>query len=426
MSKKDIVTEHRAFDALIDVIGVEIEQAQVKLIVAANVQMLLHYWKLGYIISSTQNRLGWGGKVIDTIAKAIKVKHPEKKGYSTRNLKYMCQFAKQYPIEVLEYLSETDMELSQPTIESVLRVVEKINDCKFGQEPLAQIQETANADTEIISKLMTCDIDTLLVEIGQEPLAQLERQFISSPIVKINWAAHVILMNSRLPLGQRYWYMKQALENGWSSNVLDMQVKSDLFGRQIKEGKVNNFTATLPKIQSDLANYLLKDPYIFDLAGAREAVDERDIEEQLVTHITKYLLQMGTGFAFVARQKHFQVGDSDFYADLVLYNIKLHAYVVIELKATPFKPEYAGQLNFYINVIDDKLRGENDNKTIGLLLCKGKDEVVAQYALTGYNQPIGVSDYQLSKAIPEDLKSTLPSVEDVEQELTHLLERDVK
>jgi len=231
----------------------------------------------------------------------------------------------------------------------------------------------------------------------------------------------MVLLDSKLSLGVRYWYMKQCVEFGWSSNVLKMQIENNLFKRQIENQKVNNFTATLPKPQSDLANYLLKDPYIFDLAGAKERADERDIEEQLVTHVTKYLLEMGTGFAFVARQKHFQIGNSDFYADLILYNIKLHAYVVIELKATPFKPEYAGQLNFYINVVDDKMRGEQDHKTIGLLLCKGKDEVMAQYALSGYNQPIGVSDYQLSKAIPEDLKSALPTVEEVEEELSHLL-----
>ncbi len=168
----------------------------------------------------------------------------------------------------------------------------------------------------------------------------------------------------------------------------------------------------------------MKDPYIFDLVGAKEKADERDIEEQLVKHVTRYLLEMGNGFAFVARQKHFQIGNSDFFADLILYSIPLHAYIVVELKATPFKPEYAGQLNFYINVVDDKLRGENDNKTIGLLLCKGKDEVVAQYALTGYDQPIGISDYQLSKAIPENLKSVLPSIEEVEEELTSFLDKD--
>ena len=157
---------------------------------------------------------------------------------------------------------------------------------------------------------------------------------------------------------------------------------------------------------------------------AKEKEDERDIEEQLVKHVTRYLLEMGNGFAFVARQKHFQIGNNDFFADLILYSIPLHAYIVVELKATQFKPEYAGQLNFYINVVDDKMRGENDNKTIGLLLCKGKDEVVAQYALTGYDQPIGISDYQLSKAIPENLKSVLPSIEEVEEELTSFLDKD--
>jgi predicted nuclease of restriction endonuclease-like (RecB) superfamily len=217
--------------------------------------------------------------------------------------------------------------------------------------------------------------------------------------------------------------MKQAVEFGWSRNIRDLQIESGLFQRQIENQKVNNFTATLPKPQSDLANYLLKDPYIFDLAGVKERADERDIEEQLVNHVTKYLLEMGTGFAFVARQKHFQIGNKDFYADLILYNIKLHAFVVVELKATPFKPEYTGQLNFYINVVNDKLKGEHDNKTIGLLLCRGKDEIMAQYALEGYNQPIGVSDYQLSKAIPDELKSALPTVEEVEQELSYLLEQ---
>jgi len=236
----------------------------------------------------------------------------------------------------------------------------------------------------------------------------------------------MVLMDSKLPLGIRYWYLKETLEQGWSRNILAMQIESDLFKRQIASRKVTNFTATIPQPQSDLAHYLLKDPFIFDLANAKKSADERDIEDQLVTYVTKYLLEMGNGFAFVARQKHFQIGNSDFYADLILYNIKLHAYFVIELKSTPFKPEHIGQLNFYVNVIDDKLRGEGDNKTIGLLLCKGKDEVVAQYALDGYSQPLGVSDYQLSRAIPENLKSTLPSIEEVEQELTQLLKQRKK
>lgn len=199
-----------------------------------------------------------------------------------------------------------------------------------------------------------------------------------------------------------------------------MQIETKLFARQIIAKKVSNFSVRLPQPQSDLANYLMKDPYIFDIMGQTERMTEKDIERQLVSHITKYLLEMGNGFAFVAQQKHFEVGDSDFYADLILYNIPLHAYVVIELKATPFKPEYMGQLNFYINVVDNTLRGKHDNKTIGLLLCNGGDKVVAQYALSGYDQPIGISDYQLSKAIPENLKSVLPTIEEVEEELSKI------
>ena len=165
----------------------------------------------------------------------------------------------------------------------------------------------------------------------------------------------------------------------------------------------------------------MKDPYIFDMMGLTDQMAERDIEQQMIALITKYLLEMGSGFAFVAQQKHFQVGEQDFYVDLILYNIQLHAYVVIELKATPFKPEYMGKLNFYINIVDDTLRGIQDNKTIGLLLCNGGDKVVAQYALSGYEQPIGISDYQFSEAIPERLRSSLPSIEDVEEELKRLL-----
>ena len=425
-NNKEHHIERTNFDAFVHAVGSEIEQAQVRLITAANAQMLFHYWKMGNYILYHQNLQGWGSKIIKQLAKAIRFNYPEKKGYSERNLTYMCQFARSYPLNVLRSFIDTDARLSVPSIQNVTDEVLKLNNGQFTQELTAQIQST----------------DSQLLEFTQEPLAQIqnvaktvsaiyritiediEKLFLASPVARINWASHVIMLNNSLPLGVKYWYMKQSVEMGWSSNVLKIQIETNLYNRQISNNKVNNFTATLPAPQSDLANYLLKDPYIFDLAGAKEKADERDIEEQLVKHVTRYLLEMGNGFAFVARQKHFQIGNSDFFADLILYSIPLHAYIVVELKATPFKPEYAGQLNFYINVVDDKLRGENDNKTIGLLLCKGKDEVVAQYALTGYDQPIGISDYQLSKAIPENLKSVLPSIEEVEEELTSFLDKD--
>ena len=387
---------------------------------------LFHYWKMGNYILYQQNLYGWGGKIINKLAQAIRFNYPEKKGYSVRNLSYMCQFAKAYPLSVLRKLIETDTKSTITSVQNITESVQELNNTVFTQEPLAQIQSTDNNEIIITQEPLAQihNVARTVSDIYRMEIKDIESVFMASPVARTNWASHVIMLNNSIPLGVSYWYMKQSVEMGWSSNALKIQIETNLYSRQISNNKVNNFTATLPAPQSDLANYLLKDPYIFDLAGTKEKADERDIEEQLVKHVTRYLLEMGNGFAFVARQKHFQVGNSDFYADLILYSIPLHAYIVVELKATPFKPEYAGQLNFYINVVDDKLRGENDNKTIGLLLCRGKDEVVAQYALAGYDQPIGISDYQLSKAVPENLKSALPSIEEVEEELTLFLDKD--
>ena len=426
MNNKESNIEKTDLNAFIHAVGSEIEQAQVRLIVAANAQMLFHYWKVGNYILYHQQQHGWGSKIIKQLAKAIRFNYPEKKGYSERNLTYMCQFARTYPLSVLRSFIDTDVRLSVPNIQNVTNEVLKLNDKQFTQELTAQMQSTDCQSLEFTQEApaQIQDVEKTVSAIYRMGIMEIEKIFLNSPVARINWASQMVILDGSLPLGIGYWYMKQSVEMGWSSNVLKIQIETNLYSRQISNNKVNNFTSTLPAPQSDLANYLLKDPYIFDLAGTKEKADERDIEEQLAKHVTRYLLEMGNGFAFVARQKHFQIGNSDFYADLILYSIPLHAYIVVELKATPFKPEYAGQLNFYINVVDDKLRGENDNKTIGLLLCKGKDEVVAQYALTGYDQPIGISDYQLSKAIPENLKSALPSIEEVEEELASFLDKD--
>ena len=425
-NNKEHHIERTNFDAFVHAVGSEIEQAQVRLITAANAQMLFHYWKMGNYILYHQNLQGWGSKIIKQLAKAIRFNYPEKKGYSERNLTYMCQFARSYPLNVLRSFIDTDARLSVPSIQNVTDEVLKLNNGRFTQELTAQIQSVDCQSLEFTQEApaQIQDVEKTVSAIYRMEIREIEKVFLTSPVAKINWASQMVILDGALPLGIGYWYMKQSVEMGWSSNILKIQIETNLYNRQISNNKINNFTATLPAPQSDLANYLLKDPYIFDLAGAKEKADERDIEEQLVKHVTRYLLEMGNGFAFVARQKHFQIGNSDFFADLILYSIPLHAYIVVELKATPFKPEYAGQLNFYINVVDDKLRGKDDNKTIGLLLCKGKDEVVAQYALTGYDQPIGISDYQLSKAIPENLKSALPSVEEVEEELASFLDKD--
>ena len=411
-------TDKQDLSPIVRAIGTDLEHTQVRVIASANADMLFHYWKVGHFILYLQKKEGWGSKVIDNLSKAIRSQYPDKKGYSTRNLIYMCQFAKAHPMEILIEMGKVEELLNTPSVDNVLQLTNELN--QFTQEPLAQIQSTENQGYIITQQPLAQlgDIAETLLAIYDSDIRKIEKVFKQSPIVRTNWASHVILLNTKLPLGERYWYITQAVANGWSSNVLQMQIETNLFARQIEAKKVNNFAERLPNPQSDLANYLMKDPYIFDMMGQTEAMNERDIERQLVQHITKYLLEMGSGFAFVAQQKYFEVGDSDFYADLILYNIQLHAYVVIELKAIPFNPEYMGQLNFYINVVDDTLRGQHDNKTIGLLLCNGGDKVVAQYALSGYDQPIGVSDYQLTKAIPENLKSALPTVEEVEEELS--------
>ena len=210
--------------------------------------------------------------------------------------------------------------------------------------------------------------------------------------------------------------MLNSLEHGNSRNMLAMKIESRLFERRVVTKKITNFSRTMPSAQSDFANYLLKDPYIFDFVQAKEKADERNIEEQLANHVTKFLLELGQGFAFIGRQVHFEIGQQDFYADLLFYHTKLHCYVVVELKARPFEPGDASRLNFYINVVNDKLKTLSDNDTIGLLLCKGKNEIVAEYSLKGYSNAIGVSDYQISKAVPEELKSQLPAIEDIEEE----------
>ena len=380
-------TDKQDFSPIVSAISSDLEQTQVRVIASANADMLFHYWKVGHFILYLQKKEGWGSKVIDNLSKAIRSQYPDKKGYSRRNIFYMCQFASAYPLEILNKMIEVNSLLQNPTLEYILNQTKELN--QLVQEPLALIQFAKNQRDIIVQQPLAQlgAIAETLSTIYDSDICKIEEIFKQSAIVRTNWASHVILLNTKLPLGERYWYITQAVANGWSSNILQMQIETNLFARQIEAKKVNNFAVRLPNPQSNLANYLMKDPYIFDMMGQTEAMNERDIERQLVQHVTKYLLEMGSGFAFVAQQKHFEVGDSDFYADLILYNIQLHAYVVVELKASPFKPEYMGQLNFYINVVDDTLRGEHDNKTIGLLLCNGGDKVVAQYALSGYDQP---------------------------------------
>lgn len=235
-------------------------------------------------------------------------------------------------------------------------------------------------------------------------------------IDKVPWGHIVTLIYEVADKSQREFYVQSAIENGWSRNVLSMQIENNLFGRRGKA--VTNFKAKLPALQSELANMSLKNPYIFNFLSLDKKAHERDIERGLIDHIEKFLLELGDGFAFLGRQYHLQVEDQDFYLDLLFYNVKLRAYVVIELKAGKFKPEYAGKMNFYLSAVDDLLRTPGDNPSIGLILCRSRVGVLAEYALRDMSKPIGLAEYQLTESLPDNLKGALPTIEELEQELS--------
>lgn len=230
------------------------------------------------------------------------------------------------------------------------------------------------------------------------------------------WGHVIRLIQKVKSPDEREWYIRKAFEQGWSRDILVMQIESRLFHRQGKA--VNNFAGTLPPLQSDLAQQTLKDPYLFDFLGLGNEAQEREVERELVKHITSFLLELGTGFSFVGRQVHLEVEGEDFFIDLLFYHLKLRCYVVIELKATSFKPEYAGKLNFYLSAVDATMRHENDNPSIGLILCKDRKGLIAEYALKDIAKPVGVSEYQLVAAIPENLKGSLPTIEELEAEFS--------
>ena len=239
------------------------------------------------------------------------------------------------------------------------------------------------------------------------------REFVQTVSAQIPWSHNIAIIEKVKDPEQRIWYIQKTAENGWSHNVLIHQIESGLYQRQVLVDKVSNFESRLPSPQSELAAQTMKDPYVFDFIPFREEMLERDIEQALVRDVTKLLLELGTGFAFLGNQYHLNVGGDDFYIDLLFYNLNLRCYVVIELKAGDFKPEYAGQLNFYLSAVDGILKKEEDNPSIGLLLCKSKNNLVAEYSLKDISKPIGVSEYKVTSSLPNALEEQLPSVEDI-------------
>jgi predicted nuclease of restriction endonuclease-like (RecB) superfamily len=247
-------------------------------------------------------------------------------------------------------------------------------------------------------------------------------EFVQGVLAQLPWYHHLALLDKLPDPETRRWYAAKAIEHNWSRNVLVMQIETRLLERSGQA--ITNFPASLPKPQSDLARESLKDPYRFDFLGLTDEAQEREIEHALVKHVTEFLLELGAGFAFVGRQVLLDVGGDEFFIDLLFYHLKLRCYVVIELKGGKFKPEHLGQLGFYLTAVDRQIKSEHDNPTIGLLLCKSKNKIVAEYALGDKSQPMGIAEYKLLDALPAELQTSLPSIESIEQALAKDAEED--
>lgn len=235
-------------------------------------------------------------------------------------------------------------------------------------------------------------------------------------VKSIPWGHNQRIMYKCKDINEAIFYVQKTMDNNWSRSVLEHQIDSRLYERQGKA--ITNFQIKLPEPQSDLAEQTLKDPYNFDFLSLREEYDEKELEDALVNQITQFLLELGTGFSYIGRQVHIKVGETDFYMDLLFYHVRLHCYVVVELKTEKFKPEFAGKLNFYVTAVNKNMKAPEDNQTIGILICKDKDDVVAEYALDDMSQPIGIARYELTKVLRDEFKSSLPTIEEIESELS--------
>ena len=365
-------------------IKVRVRQARHRAALSANAEMILMYWDIGRMIAARQEQEGWGTGVIPRLAMDLKNELPEEKGFSARNIGRMIAFHRAYPI--LPQLA-----------------------AKLMPRPVAQL-ESPHPEQSAITPQSAAKLSP-----NPEPIpAQLA--------FGIPWFHHIILIEKIKDLPTRLWYARQALEQGWSRDALTIQIKSRAHERH--GGAITNFAETLPPAHSDIARQLLKDPYLFDFLTLEEPFHERELETGLLTHIQKFLLELGRGFAFVGRQHRLEVSDREFYLDLLFYHLHLRCFVVVDLKKGDVKPEYAGKMNFYCSVVDDQLRHEHDAPTPGLILCQTKDRILAEYALRDIHKPIGVADYEFTRALPAELTSSLPSIEAIEAELSRDLETE--
>ncbi|MCF6314673.1 MAG: PDDEXK nuclease domain-containing protein [Verrucomicrobiales bacterium] len=361
------------------------KSVQLKSAVKVNQELLGFYWELGQEIVEKQQQADWGSGFLPQLSKDLCAEFPEIKGFSTRNLQYVVRWYLFYSTDI-----------------------------PIAQQPVAQLPKSPETPSQSTDNERLTNLATASGQIGQQAVARLPGAMLES-ITSIPWGHNIVIISKSSSLDEALYYVRQTLTHGWSRAVLVHQIESDLFTRE--GSATSNFATTLPPAQSDLAQQTLKDPYVFDFLTLTKDHNERDIENQLTDHISKFLIELGAGFAYLGRQVPLQVSDRDFFLDLLFYHTQLHCYVVIELKTGDFEPEFAGKLNFYLKAVDESLRTQRDEPTIGILLCKTKNKLIAEYALSDINKPIGVSEYQLTQSLPDSLKPSLPSIEELEAEL---------
>lgn len=365
-----------------------VRSTQVRAANAANAELIGLYWHIGYLIAAQQEAEGWGTGVIPRLAADLQSEFPEAEGFSERNLKRMIAFHREYP------------DLAGAVVPQPVAQLPGQGDASIVPQAVAQLDRAAK-------------VPQPAAHLGGNSNASIVQQLAA----QLPWGHHVWLIERVKNRADRFWYMQQAVAHGWSRSILSAQIAAKAHRGAGKA--ITNFSATLPPVQSDLAQQTLKDPYLFDFLTLATAARERDLEQGLIDHIQKFLVTLGVGFAFVGRQVNLSVGGQDYYLDLLFYHLKLRCFVVIDLKIGAFKPEFAGKMNFYLSAIDDQMRHKDDQPTIGLLLCQENNRLTVEYALRDVKKPIGVAQWKtkLVDSLPKKLQGALPTIEQLEQEL---------
>jgi predicted nuclease of restriction endonuclease-like (RecB) superfamily len=341
-----------------------IQQRQIKAALAVNSELINLYWDLGSRIVEKQENAKWGSGLIDQLSKDLKAEFSEMGGFSAKNLRYCRAF-------FLYYSS--------------------------WKQPVSKL------DNEITKQLVTQS------EFRQQLVAKLENQLFSIP-----WGHHILIMQKIKNQNDAFFYIQQTIENNWSRAVLEYHIETNLHSRQGKA--ITNFSYTLPEPESDLAQQIIKDPYNFEFLTLASSAKEKDLERGLINNISKFLLELGKGFAYLGNQFSLKVGNKEYRLDLLFYHIHLRRYIVIELKLQEFQPEFIGKLNFYVSAINELIKSDADNETIGILLCKNKDNFEVEFALKDINKPIGVSEFKY-KELPDEIKNALPTPQELENQL---------